>query len=77
MTTWKPPHQTARQKYAAQDPTVRKLNKSAQLAPSVPVPANRCGRDGCADVRLIHRDDGQCLRAGCECKAFVAAVADA
>lgn len=69
MTTWKPPHQTARQKYAAQDPTTRKLNRAAQLAPAVPLPATTCGR--CEHPELIHRDGQRCLRIGCDCPWYI------
>lgn len=62
-------HQTARQRYKAQDPTTRKLNRAAQLAPSVSVPSTRCAT--CGHVAIMHRDDRQCLRNGCGCPAYV------
>lgn len=70
--SWDPRgHRSAQQRAREGTPTQRRLNKSAQLAPYILTPANRCARKGCGDVRLIHRGDHECLRDGCDCPEFV------
>ena len=64
MTSWKRPF----------EPTHRKPKdrlKLAQIAPLCPIQPVQCGRLGCADPRLIHREDGKCLRVGCGCTEYV------
>ncbi len=45
--------------------------KPAQIAPSHPMPPVVCM---CGCPRLIHRDGGRCLRAGCGCESYVEAT---
>lgn len=73
MSGWDPRgHRTAREKAKAQDPTVRKLNRSAQLAPSVPVATVLCAADGCGHVEMAHGERSHlCLRPGCPCTGWV------
>lgn len=46
------------------------LRPDLQIAPLHVVAPVRCAREGCADPRLIHREDGRCLRVGCDCQAY-------
>jgi hypothetical protein len=76
MTTWKPPHRTAQQRRRDRDPVARKVDRAA-LAPSMPMPANRCV---CGHMRLVHRLTNlrlgwadptvACYADGCDCTDF-------
>jgi hypothetical protein len=61
-------HRTAQQK--ARDRRANPLGgRPAQIAPAHPVAPVACVT--CGDVRIIHRDGGPCLRAGCDCETYV------
>lgn len=59
MSGWDPRgHRTPQQKRREQDPLVRRLNKAAQLAPSVQVPTVRCAE--CGQVEMAHGPKSPC-----------------
>lgn len=56
-------HLTARQRKARRGPL-----DAAQIAPLHVVAPVSCV--ACTHARLIHRDNGLCLRVGCDCQAY-------